>query len=97
MQCGDETHQQRGGEANASAEREHAPIDFAGQVHLYAAARGEEQHQSVAAPVRDQEAAGGSEHGEHEAFGEELLPDACATGAEGHAHAHFVTAREGAH
>ena len=83
LQGGDEAHQQRGGEANAGAEREHAPIDFAGQVHLHAAARGEEQHQRVAAPVRDQEAAGGSEQGEHEAFGEELFPEARATGADG--------------
>jgi len=56
----------------------------------------EEQHERVSAPVRGEEAAGGSEEGQHEAFGEELPPEAGGAGADGETHAHFVAASEGA-
>jgi len=78
------------------AQGEDAPIEFAGEIHLHAAARREEQHERVSAPVRGEEAAGGSEEGQHEAFGEELPPEAGGAGADGETHAHFVAASEGA-
>ena len=83
LQRGHQAHQQGGGQADGDAERKHAPIDFAREMHLHAAARGEEQDERGAAPVRDQKTAGGSEQGEHQAFGEELLPEARATGTNG--------------
>jgi hypothetical protein len=63
-------------------------------MHLYAGARGEKQHQRVAAPVRDQESAAGSEQGEHEAFRQQLPPQARATCADGEPHTHFMAPRE---
>jgi hypothetical protein len=65
-------------------------------VHGDAAARGKEQDERVTAPVRDEESTGCAESGEDQTFGEELLQETAAAGADGEADGHFVAAREGA-
>ncbi len=91
---GNQAEQQSRDETNAGAEREHAPIDFAGQSHGNAGARGEKQNEGVTAPVRDEESAGRGESREDEAFGDQLLQEPATVGADCDANGHFMAASE---
>ena len=92
---GNQPEQQRGDQANAGAQGEHAPIDFARQIHPPAAARREQQHEQVAAPVRQQESAGRGERRENHSFGEKLLQQPAASGADRQPDRHLMPAPEG--
>ncbi len=48
----------------------------------------------MTAPMGDEESTGGGQNGEDHAFGDELLHEAAAAGADGDAHGHFMAAGE---
>ena len=97
LNCGDHSDNKRRQQTNSGAQRQHSPIDFPRKVHRHAAARGEEQHERVTAPVRHHQSAGCAKSREDQPFRHQLPHQPAATGADGQPNGHFMASRERPH
>ena len=94
--CGNETEEQRGEQRNEAEEGQHRETDARGAEigHGEKLRFGNGGEQQSDAPLRGDEADGGTDEREHQAFGEELRSEIDSRGAHGRAHGEFLAASD---
>ena len=95
LERGHEADDEGDEEADGGVEQHHAPVHLAREKHGDAGARGQQEHEGVAAKESDEQSAGGADNGKQQSFGEELTEQADAAGADGETKSHLVAAAEG--
>ena len=78
----------------ATLSSKNAPIELAGIINRDPGhGGGEREHERVAAPIGDRDSAERCDQRKKQAFGEKLLDQTAASGAEREAHGHFMSAQ----
>src|SRR2546430_4659539 len=81
--------------ADRDAEQENAPIQLSGIINRDPGHRWwKREHERVAAPIGDRDSAERGDQRKKQAFGEELLDQTAASGAQRKPHRHFMSAQE---